>query len=298
MTTYQPPKQINKLSKAFEYTLNMRDAWRKELNDPKGRNRTNFRILKKYFDNDPTLEQVNHNWLYPKLLELGDDRNVAEATLNRFIATVSAIMNSCHVGGFIDNPPKFIRFKEGEGRTQWYSKEDVYRMCDFARERGDFALADLILFALLTGCRQGEILRLKGWDVDWRTQHLLVGGTPDSRTKTNNFRKVEISDELLEMLKRRTDGYKPSVRLFDEWSNKQQVMRHFKHVRNRLMREKSYITEHHVFHTLRHSYGTLQIAAGTPVMKVKWAMGHSNVTTTERYVHNVEDPERQMANAI
>lgn len=298
MVTYTPPTQIKTLSEGFQYTLHMREAWVKELNNPKGRNQTNFRILKKYFEEDPTLDQVNHNWLYPKLLELGDDRNIVEASLNRFIATISAIMNSCHIGGFIDNPPKFIRFKEGAGRTHWYSKEDVYLMCRYARERNDFALAELMLFALLTGCRQGEILRLRGWDIDWRTQHLLVGGTPESRTKTNNFRKVELSDELMDMLKRRTDGYKPDVRLFDEWSNRLQVMRHFKHVRDKLMLEKSYITKQHVFHTLRHSYGTLQIAAGTPVMKVKWAMGHSNVLTTERYVHNVQDPERKMANAI
>jgi integrase len=39
------------------------------------------------------------------------------------------------------------------------------------------------------------------------------------------------------------------------------------------------------FHDLRHTYGSLLVAGGVDLVSVKIAMGHSRITTTERYVH-------------
>lgn len=39
------------------------------------------------------------------------------------------------------------------------------------------------------------------------------------------------------------------------------------------------------FHDLRHTYGSLLVAGGIDLASVKSAMGHSRITTTERYLH-------------
>lgn len=39
------------------------------------------------------------------------------------------------------------------------------------------------------------------------------------------------------------------------------------------------------FHDLRHTYGSLLVAGGVDLQSVKSAMGHSRITTTERYLH-------------
>ncbi|MGH2875857.1 MAG: tyrosine-type recombinase/integrase [Solirubrobacteraceae bacterium] len=39
------------------------------------------------------------------------------------------------------------------------------------------------------------------------------------------------------------------------------------------------------FHDLRHTYGSLLVAGGVDLPSVKAAMGHSHITTTERYLH-------------
>jgi site-specific recombinase XerD len=36
---------------------------------------------------------------------------------------------------------------------------------------------------------------------------------------------------------------------------------------------------------LRHTFGSLLVAAGIDTVTVKAAMGHSRITTTERYLH-------------
>ena len=38
-------------------------------------------------------------------------------------------------------------------------------------------------------------------------------------------------------------------------------------------------------HDLRHTYGSLLVAGGIDLPSVKAAMGHSRITTTERYLH-------------
>jgi site-specific recombinase XerD len=39
------------------------------------------------------------------------------------------------------------------------------------------------------------------------------------------------------------------------------------------------------FHGLRHTYGSLLVAGGIDLASVKAAMGHSRISTTERYLH-------------
>ena len=44
-----------------------------------------------------------------------------------------------------------------------------------------------------------------------------------------------------------------------------------------------------VFHTLRHTFGTRQIMAGTNPLTLKRLLGHRSLSTTERYVHLAEE---------
>lgn len=39
------------------------------------------------------------------------------------------------------------------------------------------------------------------------------------------------------------------------------------------------------WHDLRHTFGSLLVAAGSDTVTVKAAMGHERITTTERYLH-------------
>ena len=51
-------------------------------------------------------------------------------------------------------------------------------------------------------------------------------------------------------------------------------------------------------HTLRHSYATAQIAAGTPVQIVQELLGHNQLNTTSKYLHIVNEEYKKAANKI
>jgi integrase len=51
------------------------------------------------------------------------------------------------------------------------------------------------------------------------------------------------------------------------------------------------------FHDIRHTFGTRAIDAGAPVSAVKEVMGHTDISTTMRYVHATEEGKRKAVEA-
>lgn len=67
-------------------------------------------------------------------------------------------------------------------------------------------------------------------------------------------------------------------------------------LKNRLKKAK--IQKHITFHCFRHSYATLQIAAGTDIYTVSKMLTHRNVSTTQIYAELVSEKKRESANKI
>lgn len=290
---------IKTFSQAFDHACTQVTAW-----DPRTSNGENVRRHLKQFEQiagDPALTIMTSPFIKAVVEDAIDTYQWSEGSANRFISTISMTLKVAARDGYIQGIPVITRYKEGEGRTNWYTKEQIDLLVNLARERGDWEMADLILQAVYTGCRQAEIRRLRVRDVDFRPANpvLHVGGTPDSVTKAKNYRQVGINDKIAELLQRRVQGRDPMALVFgDTWINRQMINRHFNKVRDKATRLDPYIDESYVFHTLRHTYGTWQIAAGTPLMHVKESMGHRNVATTERYVHNTQASVMSCANNI
>lgn len=62
--------------------------------------------------------------------------------------------------------------------------------------------------------------------------------------------------------------------------------------------KKAKIQKHITFHRGRHSYATLQIAAGTDIYTVSKMLTHRNVSTTQIYAELVSEKKRESANKI
>ena len=52
---------------------------------------------------------------------------------------------------------------------------------------------------------------------------------------------------------------------------------------------------HRTFHSLRHTSATLSLINGTDIKSVASRLGHSQLKTTDRYVHAIEETERLAA---
>lgn len=58
------------------------------------------------------------------------------------------------------------------------------------------------------------------------------------------------------------------------------------------------IKKHITFHCFRHTYATLQIAAGTDIYTVSKMLTHKNVTTTQIYADLVSSKKRETVGRI
>jgi integrase len=105
-------------------------------------------------------------------------------------------------------------------------------------------------------------------------------------TKSRRARQVPLPDQAasaLERLSRRGEFTGPDDYVFANRFGRRldpsALRRRFERAR------KATNLEPLRFHDLRHTYGSLLIAGGIDLPSVKAAMGHSRITTTERYLH-------------
>ena len=62
--------------------------------------------------------------------------------------------------------------------------------------------------------------------------------------------------------------------------------------------QKRHNLPHRKFHALRHTSATLLLSNGTNIKNVASRLGHSQLKTTNRYVHATDQAERESANLL
>jgi integrase len=175
------------------------------------------------------------------------------------------------------DPPEMQFLNPGEVRRLLDAADEYYR--------------PLLMCAVHTGMRMGELFGLRWSDIDWvgRTIHvryaLYDGELIEPKTR-NARRKIPMTHSLARALADHATRCPPSVMnlVFCQPTGAPIDESNF---RNRVY----YATLDRAgirrirFHDLRHTAVSLFIAAGADLMLVKSICGHSSVTVTERYSH-------------
>jgi integrase len=130
----------------------------------------------------------------------------------------------------------------------------------------------MVLLAMNTGLRRGELTSLEWGDVDVRGKMLTVR---DGNAKSGRTRHVSLNTEALDVLKRYRRQHSGEGRLFDLT----RVNKSFA-----ALLESASI-EGLRFHDLRHSFASHLVMAGADLYVVKELLGHASIAMTERYAH-------------
>ena len=160
-----------------------------------------------------------------------------------------------------------------------------------ARAREDVQDAELVRVAAYAGLRRGELVALHWRDVDFTGRKLVIrrslsGDTEVKSTKSRRVREVPLPGQAavaLERLRRRREFTGPDAYVFCSRLGRRldpsALRRRYERARTADGLEPLR------FHDLRHTYGSLLVAGGIDLVSVNAAMGHSRITTTERYFH-------------
>ena len=150
--------------------------------------------------------------------------------------------------------------------------------------------AEMVRVSAYGGLRLGELLALRWRDVDFAGRVLTIGRAMsagfESSTKSGKVRRVPMPDQAaaaLDRLSRRDDFTGADERVFANPLGRTIDPSALRRRYRRAQATAGLVPLR--WHDLRHTYGSLLAAAGVDLVKIKSAMGHSNIATTERYLH-------------
>jgi integrase len=219
-------------------------------------------------------------------------QHVSPATVNRALATLRRALRLGQEWKVIDRLPR-IRLLKGERNREFVlSHEEEARYLNAAPQ----PLRDIGLLIVDTGLRVGEALGLEWRDVHFEPAegakfgYLQVrqGDTQNERDaglKSESARRnVPLTDRVRDMLRIRRTADVVSWRVFVQDHGEPILTSSLDHQHNRL-REALKMPGDFVLHSLRHTYGTRLGEAGADAFTIMRLMGHSSVTTSQRYVH-------------
>lgn len=112
----------------------------------------------------------------------------SESTTNRYLALIRAILRrACGDLEWIDRVPKFKLFRETEGRVRSLTSREF----DALRRELPPHLADMAVFPVTTGLRQGNVKGLEWKYVDLECKHAWI---PGSKHKNRSAHAVPLNE--------------------------------------------------------------------------------------------------------
>jgi integrase len=214
---------------------------------------------------------------------LQNKRGLAQKTINEHLLVFSHCVSTAYEWLQLEGvPPKITWLKCPPPKTDYLSFDESELLLSHA----DGVTREIILTALKTGMRLGELIGLQWASIDWHNKLIIVQhswsqyakalGSP----KSNRVRHVGMTTDLYEMFlkSKKSTGF-----VFLDAKGE-----HFN--QHRLGRSLAAVCKkaglrHIGWHTLRHTFASHLVMRGAPVPAVQELMGHATIDMTMRYTH-------------
>jgi integrase len=199
-----------------------------------------------------------------------------KATANRTLVTLRAALNLAFREGRVASDVEWRRVKPYAGadsaRVRYLTIAEAQRLVNSAGAE----FRPLVQAALQTGARYGELGRLTVADFNQDAGTLAIW-----QSKGGKPRHVVLADEGVALFKQVCAGRDGSELIFSRngkpWGKSNQN----RHMADAVARAK--IKPAIGFHGLRHTWASLAVMNGTPLLVVAKNLGHSNTTMVERH---------------
>lgn len=201
----------------------------------------------------------------------------SKSTANRYLALVRSILiRARDEWEWLERVPKVKLFKEPPGRVRFITREQAERLlCELPEHQ-----RDIVLFALHTGLRQGNVTRLAWSQVDLARAHMWVNAED---SKNGASIGTPLNAEAMAILGRQI-GKHPE-RVFTYRGNP------ISNLNTRAWREalKRAEIENFRWHDLRHTWASWHRMAGTHTHELRQLGAWKTMAMVERYAHLASD---------
>ena len=211
---------------------------------------------------------------------LKNNGKLSPHTVNHDLRCIKAFFNLLVKWSLIEKSPcAGVRpLRTDDTIRPYLQKEELQKL--LLLTTGSF-LYPIIVFAVLTGLRLGEIVDFTWDDIFLEQRKIIVRSKGDFRTKTGKMRTIPISSDLYKLL---ADMPDKSGLLFTQKDGKpfwsEFISKQFKQaIRDCKLNPKLH------FHSLRHTFGSYLVEQGVSLFHVQQLMGHSSPFVTQIYAH-------------
>lgn len=210
-------------------------------------------------------------------------QGASKKTVNNRLAVLGKCLNSAYEWLQLAGVrPKVALLKCPPPQTIYLSAGE----CELLLANVGGVIREMMVLALRTGMRQGEIRGLQWSSIDWENRSITVRHSLNDRTKSlespknNREHHIPMDADVYEMLSKRkkevgyvflAEGKTP----FDS----QRVIRQLEKVREMTGLRKF------TWHSLRHTFASQLAMKGVPLHVVQALLGHSTIVMTMRYAH-------------
>ena len=202
------------------------------------------------------------------------------ATVVRYLAVMSHMFSIAvkEWGWLEDNPMRKVRKpKEPRGRVRALSDDERKALLDACKKSTNDYIYPVVVLALSTGMRQGEIINLRWQDVDFKNELIVLHDT-----KNNERRSVPLTIFTLELLKKFSKVRRLDTDLLFPGKNPKKpfsIRAHWLAVI-----KEAEISDFR-FHDLRHSAASYLAMNGATLTEISAILGHKTIQMVKRYSH-------------
>jgi len=210
---------------------------------------------------------------------------ISPAGVNRDLAVLRLLLNlAIRQEHIVRNPVSGVRFlQEGPGSMRIVSHQEQQKYLAAANRR----LRDVATLILETGMRPEEVYTICKENVHPDRRYLFV---PRGKTRFAR-RNVPLTDVATEVLKRRLAKAKGPY-LFPHRRDPNKPLTTIRKAHLEALRTAN-IRPRFRLYDLRHTFGSRSAMAGVDLPTLKELMGHSDISTTMRYVHPTPEHKRE-----
>lgn len=207
-------------------------------------------------------------------------RKRSNATVVRYLAALSTAFSvAVREWGWIDDNPvrKVTKPREPRGRVRFLSTDERNRLLKACENSDCSALHPIVVLALSTGMRQGEILNLTWKDIDLEKGRITL-----HETKNGERRTVPLTGRALELVESHSKVRRLKTSLvFPSRGGKTPLS-----IRKPWLGAlKEAEIEDFRFHDLRHSAASYLAMNGATLAEISEILGHKTLQMVKRYAH-------------
>lgn len=227
-----------------------------------------------------------HKHAQPKLL--------AKGTVNRALVLLRHLFNVAiedPAVSLAENPTRFLKIQTDRRiKGRFLSEAQMQRLIQSARKSQNKSLADILIVMACTGARRNNVLRMR-WD--WIDFNLNVVTIPVEADKAKVGYTIALTPSAIEVLEQRRAASSsnwvfpnpktgvPFVTCRGAWEDC----------------AKRAGLEGVRMHDLRHTFASAMLETGADLVQVKNALGHTQLKTTEIYLHVTASKLRASVNS-